>query len=93
MNINQFFYQPEIVLNIEIFSYIRDFKIRQIMQLTMFFKSSEASFILFFFKLSKTKFRPILISSSSLWAEWLLILKKVCASGILLFKIALAITS
>lgn len=76
--------------------YIRDFMIRlyeQIMLLTIFFKSSEASFTLFFFKLSKTKSRPILINSSSLWAEWLLILKKVCASGILLFKMASAITS
>lgn len=94
MNTNQFLYQPEIILNTyENFSYIRDFMIKQIMPLTIFFKSSEASFILFFFKLSKTKSRPILINSSSLWAEWLLILKKVCASGILLFKMALAITS
>ena len=66
---------------------------KQILPLTIFFKSSEASSMLFFFKLSKTKSRPILINSSSLWAEWLLILKKVCASGILLFKMALAITS
>ena len=66
---------------------------KQILPLTIFFKSSDASSMLFFFKLSKTKSRPILINSSSLWAEWLLILKKVCASGILLFKMALAITS
>lgn len=66
---------------------------KQIVPLTIFFKSSEASSMLFFFKLSKTKSRPILINSSSLWAEWLLILKKVCASGILLLKMALAITS